>query len=287
MTKGKIRSFLFERAGAFVFGALALFLVVIIADYKIGVAIVVSGSYGDPQLVWPIHETIVRLLAIATVLALCVAIAASIAIGTSHRALASIAVLSVWAALLVGGAISIALTPTGPQELFSRFVGDQKFYMPRRYKPPNEEKSSGFGFVVCLDPFDEQNRPRCREYAYISVRPPSEGQDYKDIKFWRDNRYQMKQLESVFDHDRFLFTWLLDYDPSRTASNFYLVRYDGDRLVRLVKCYGETAQSTCTQYVISEEYVVTIDSKMWALEHWSDVERNAAALIASWRTPLH
>jgi hypothetical protein len=113
----------------------------------------------------------------------------------------------------------------------------------------NEGKRGGFAFVVSLDPFDEQDRPLWRESAYVSVRPSSEGMDYfDDIKFWNDNRYQMKRLEHLFDHEQFIFTWPLDYDPSRTASNFYLVRYDGDRLVRLARCYGKSDESKCTQY---------------------------------------
>jgi hypothetical protein len=286
---GRVQLFFFERAGAFVFVAWAQFLAAIFADYKIGLPIIISDFYGDPQIVWPVHTTIVRCLFVATVLALCVAIGASIAVATSHRALASIAVFGVWIAFAVGGTISIALAPAGPQELFDRFVGNQKFSMPRRYKVANEGESGGFAFGVCLDPFDERDRQRCQQSAYVSVRPSSEGmQSFKDVKFWQDNRHTMKKLEPVFSHEQFEFTWPLDYDQSKTASNFYLVRYDGDRLARLVRCYGKSAVSDCTQYVFSEEYILMIDSKMWALEHWLDVEQNVAALIASWRMPtLH
>jgi hypothetical protein len=283
---GGAELFFVEGADAFVSLAWALFLVVVVADFTIGFRIIIYQAYGDPQAVWPIHATIIRLLLLATVLAPCVAIGASIALGTSHPALAAVVVVSVWALLAVGGATSIALTPAGPQELFSRSVGDQKFSMPRRYKPPNEESSGGFGFIVCLNPFDEPDRQLWRESAYVGVRHPREGLDYFiDIKSWHANRHAMKQLEPLFDHDQFIFTWPLDYDPSRTASNFYLVRYDGDRLVRLVRCYGISPKSKCTQYVFSDKYILMIDSKMWALEHWADVERNVAALIASWRTP--
>ena len=293
-------SFLFNWAGVFAFLAWALFLLVIVASCVIGTFIAIYKGYGmgGRRNIWPIHTTIVRLLLVATVLSFCVAIFASV---TPNPALASIAVIGVWTVLASSSAISIARAPKGPQELFARTVGDENFTMPNRYRPPNEESGGGFGFMVCLDPFDEPDRQLCQKLAYVSVKPLAEGLNhFTDIKFWQDNRDKMKQLDPMFGHEQFVFTRPSDYDPGSTtaappcgasplnthrASNFYLVRYDGDRLARFVKCYNRSATSECRQYVFSEDRILMVSSSMWALEHWLDVEKNINALLKRWRTP--
>ena len=276
--------FLFDWTGVITFLAWVLFLAVFVVLFKSWILISLYKTYGSAgrRDVWPIHSTIMWVLSAATVFGLGVAIFASV---TPNREVASLAAIGVWAALAMGSAISITLTSKGPQELFDRSIGNRKFSMPNRYRPPNEESGGGFAFIVCVDPFDEQDVKLWRESAYVSAKPLNEGLDYfSDIKFWHDNRHGMKRLEPLFGHDQFMFTWPLDYDPSKTASNFYLVRYDGDRLVRLVRCYSKTGNAKCTQYVFSKEQILMIDSEMWALEHWSEVEKNIEALLARWRT---
>ena len=259
-----------------------LFLLIFVVLLVSGIFIGIYKAYGIAGRadVWPIHATVMRILSTATVIGLGVAIFASVASDSD----AFTAVIGIWAILVVFGVISIVLTPSGPQELFDRQNGNDKFSMPNRYRPPNEESGGGFAFIVCLEPFDEADRKLWKEVAYVSVKPLEEGLTYfSDIIRWQDNRNKMKPLEPMLGHDQFIFTWALDYDPSKTASNFYLVRYDGDRLARLVRCYGKSEESKCTQYIFSTDSVLMIDSSLWALQHWTKLEDDIGALMARWR----
>jgi len=59
--------FLYKQAHCFILAAWLICLTTIAAAYKIGLPIIIADAYGDPQLVYPIHKTIIAVITAAVV----------------------------------------------------------------------------------------------------------------------------------------------------------------------------------------------------------------------------
>src|SRR5258708_4361664 len=130
-------AFLDDHAGWFVIGGWLFFLTTMVAGGIIGLVLVITDAYSDSQIVYPIHKTIVSVIAVAVRASLIAAISASIALTTGYRVLASALLATADLALIGGSVVALILSPRGVQELFDRCVGKQHFLLPRRNKPPN------------------------------------------------------------------------------------------------------------------------------------------------------
>lgn len=283
------RLLLYEHANWFVFGAWLLCLTTIIAAYLFGLPIIVAEAYGDAQLVYPIHRTIIAVIAAAVVTSLLAAILASIALGTGNRAFASGLVAAVYLSLIGGSSVALILSPRGPQELFQRHVGKQLYLLPRHNKPPNEATvtaGGGFDFVVCLMPFEERDRSRCQLGTLVSVRPRELGlMNWSDVSYWNDNWREMERLDDVAVHETFLggFYDIVAHSEQRNVRIPYYVRYDvAGRLLRLVRC--SVPQGPCEHYTLIGDYALYYRTNKTELPQWQEIDHGLLQLINSWRS---
>jgi hypothetical protein len=278
-----LAAYLSEHARWFVFGAWLLSAITIVAGLPFALMLGIKDSYGDPQLVYPIHGVIVSVIAVAALTSLIVAILASIAFATEHRMLASALVGSISLTLIGGSTAALTLTPRGPQELFDHYVGYQRLLLPRHNKAPNEATvaaGGGFDFVTCLTPFGELDRSRCQSGTLVSVRPRESGlKQWKDASYWSENWREMERLDDAIGHEAFIGG---TYQSGvNTRMPYYVRRDETGSLVRLVRCYG--TQGPCEHYTLVGNYALYYRTAKAELPQWSEIDGKLVQLIDSWR----
>jgi hypothetical protein len=288
--KSVLVTYFHEHAGWFVFGAWLFCLITVFAGYRFGALTIIGDAYGDPQLVYPIRKTLLFVIAVAVVTSLIVAILASISLSAGHRVLASALVAAINSILNVGATVALILSPRGPQEIFDRYVGKQRYLLPRHNKPPNEATVAagiGFDFVTCLMPFGERDRSRCQSGTLVSVRPREVGlMNWKDVSYWSENWRDMERLDEVMDHEAYVGGWydLFSKSERRDIPTPYYVRHDdAGRLMRLVRCYG--SQGPCERYTVVGDYALYYRTDKSALSQWREIDDRLLQLIDSWRAP--
>ena len=281
--------FLYKQAHWFVLAAWLICLTTIAAAYKIGLPIIIADAYGDPQLVYPIHKTIIAVITVAVVTALVVAIVGSIALAMGYRAAAGGLVFAAYLALTAGSSAALLLSPRGPQDIFQRHVGKQLYLLPRHNKPPNEAsvaEGGGFDFVVCLTPFDERDRSRCQSGTLVAVRPRELGlANWSDVSYWNGNSRDMDRLDDVAGHETYIGGYydLITHSARNVRTPYYVRRENSGQLLRLVRCYG--LQGACEHYTVIGDYGLHYQTDKTELQQWQEIDRRLVQLIDSWRSP--
>jgi hypothetical protein len=241
------------------------------------------AAYHPGHLDIPIVRTETGVALAAMAIGLLGSMFATAAIERGARMAAATIVVACWSTVLLGGALAIGLTASGPLT-YNRYAGDQLFRVPWQYHPRGADSPSKAGFFtsMCLESLRGVYDDDCRNTANVTVRESGSGFDTWDERIWQ---WRSKLSQVAFQGERH------GYRISDTPDARYFRRSDADgSLNAMVICDGAVCRRQFLSGTIIIDYTLprsgeteqsaTSDAK---IERWDAVDCKLAALVDGWK----
>jgi hypothetical protein len=215
-------------------------------------------------------------------------VASSIALLLKFRLAASLFVVGIWSAILLGVPGARLFVQSGP-EYFIRHLGEQKFKIPWQYEPSHvmgstEEDSTAFGFnfQLCESGFKGAQDPDCvGRHTEVRVFPKKAnltnlGIDQSPL------RKNLPQMRLEPDRDGYQsYAYDVAPPPGSTVApevtHYYVRRNSEGQITRFVVCRSEPI---CDQGAVVSDYVLSYAA---ALDDAEMMQAKLMRLIDSWR----
>ncbi|WP_144441243.1 hypothetical protein [Bradyrhizobium sp. CCGE-LA001] len=274
------------RAKTFVVMGWVFFVVSIPICFSISVAAGISKTYfaAHPQATFDAFDLGASKLVFAA--GAFAAVAASIALALKFRATASVMVIAIWSAIVVGTPLARAFVKPGP-EYFVRHVGSEVFFVPWQYIPAAPGASvvevsneNGFSAALCLSNLKGRGDADCSRIQQLRVLPNEEGAADFDLKNWRKYRTEMRPGPDRLGYQSFDLTdTARPVGPTRVQHYFARQNSDG-QLTRLVVCRLDD-EKFCRHHALVGKYWLGYDASV--AEADEKLDDRLAALVESWR----
>jgi len=255
---------------------------------SIPVCLVISASAGFDKFYFPAHQDApldafdIKASGFILTCGAFAAVASSLALALEFRAAASVLVVAIWSAAILGTQGARLFVKPGP-EYFERHLGQRVYLIPWQYAPlgPGESAEqhrheNGFSANLCLSNLKGSYDQGCRDsqHPQLSVSP----KDFEgfDIEFWRKYRSQMSAEPERSGYQSYAYS----FASGPTRVEHYYVRQDSEgRVTRLVVC-SVGNEDLCSHHAQMANYWI---SYVAPVTEGDALDGKLEGLVESWR----